>query len=118
MKSTERRKERRLGLRWPIRLSSHVIGQVETKTENLSSGGFYCILENPLAPGERIDCDVTVPGDVRGNRDGIAGMLRCQAEVLRVEALGMDPGYGVACKILDFTFTKQPMAFKTSTQTN
>ena len=49
MKSTERRKERRLGLRWPIRLSSHVIGQVETKTENLSSGGFYCILENPLA---------------------------------------------------------------------
>jgi len=110
MKS-ERRKARRVGLRWPILLSGHAIGRVETRTENLSSGGFYCILENALAPGERLDCEVTVPRDGRGPAGEVVGSIRCQAEVLRVEALGMVPGFGVACKILDFTFAENPRSF-------
>src|SRR4051812_41155387 len=106
MKTVERRRERRLGLQWPLLVSSQVSGRVETRTENLSSGGFYFILENPLAPGEKIECDLTVPNASRGHAEGVAASIRCEAEVLRVEALGTDPGFGVACKILDFTFTK------------
>jgi PilZ domain len=118
MKNVERRRERRLALRWPILVSSKVSGRVETRTDNLSSGGFYCILGNPLAPGERIECDLTVPNTGRGHRGDIAGSIRCQAEVLRVEALGTDPSFGVACKILNFEFTKDLTLFKTASRSN
>ena len=118
MKTVERRRDRRLGLRWSLLVSSQVSGRVEAKTENLSSGGFYFILENPLAPGERIECDLTVPNTDRGHTEGVAGSIRCEAEVLRVEALGTDPGFGVACKILDFKFTRDLRLFKVASRSN
>ena len=118
MKIVERRRDRRLGLRWSMLVSSQASGRVETRTENLSSGGFYFVLENPLAPGERIECDLTVPNSGRGHKGGIVGSIHCQAEVLRVEALGTDPGFGVACKILDFKFTRDLRLFKAASRSN
>lgn len=110
MPNTERRLHRRLGLHWRLRLSSTVIGTVETRTENLSSHGFYCILEAPLVPGDVVACDITIPN--YGTPDRGMSFLACQAEVIRVEAVGTDPGFGVACRILDFTLTKQGIAFR------
>ncbi len=110
MPNTERRLYRRLGLRWRLRLSSAAIGTVETRTENLSSRGFYCILESPLVPGDVVSCDITIPN--YGAPDRGSSMIVCQAEVIRVEAVGADPGFGVACRILDFSLARDGFAFR------
>ena len=102
MQIMERRKHRRLALHWRVRLSGETIGTIETRTENLNSRGFYCILETPLVPGDIIDCDLTVPNYSPSNMSGI-GSLVCQVEVVRVETRGAEPGFGVACRIVDFT---------------
>ena len=84
------------------------MGPVETRTENLSSRGFYCILETPLVPGDIVKCDITIPNYSAPDR-GISS-ITCDAEVIRVEAVGTEPGFGVACRILDFTLGKQGIA--------
>src|ERR1700720_2158406 len=56
MPNADRRLCRRLDLHWRLRLSATGIGTVETRTENLSSRGFYCFLETPLVPGDIITC--------------------------------------------------------------
>lgn len=110
MPYTERRLHRRLGLRWRLRLSSAAIGSVETRTENLSSRGFYCLMEAPPMPGEVINCDITVPN--YGAFDRGASLIVCQAEVVRVEAVGTESGFGVACRILDFTLARDNLSFR------
>jgi hypothetical protein len=85
------------------------MGTVETNTENLSSRGFYCFLETPLVPGEVITCDIAIPNYNTPNRE--VSSIVCQAEVIRVEALGTVPGFGVACRILDFTLDRQTFSF-------
>lgn len=105
MTNSERRLCRRLSLHWRLRLSSTAIGTVETKTENLSSKGFYCFLESPLVPGEVINCDITIPNYTTPDHEIFS--ILCQAEVIRVEALGTNPGFGVACRILDFSLDRR-----------
>jgi hypothetical protein len=106
MKTIERRKQNRLALHWRLSLSGGTIGTIETITENLSGHGFYCILEKPLVPGDIIDCDITVPQYGPAHQGGI-GSIACQAEVVRVETRGAEPGFGVACRILDFNLNKK-----------
>jgi hypothetical protein len=108
MTNTERRLCRRLSLHWRLRLSSAGIGTVETKTENLSSVGFYCFVESPLVPGEVITCDITIPNYTTPDHE--ISSIVCQAEVIRVEALGAAPGFGVACRILDFTLDRRALS--------
>ncbi len=112
MTNTERRLCRRLSLHWRLRLSSVGIGTVETRTENLSSRGFYCFLESPLVPGEVITCDIAIPNYSTPDRE--VSTIVCQAEVIRVEAAGAAPGFGIACRILDFTLDKQTFYFHDS----
>jgi hypothetical protein len=101
MPNAERRIYRRLALHWRLRLSSPVVGTLETRTENLNSRGFYCLLESPLLPGDVVSCEIAIPN--YGTQEHGASMIVCQAEVIRVEAVGTEPGFGVACRILDFT---------------
>ena len=108
MPNAERRLYRRLALHWRLRLSSAVIGTVETRTENLSSRGFYCFLEAPLVPGDVVSCDIAIPN--YGTQERGASTIVCQAEVIRVEAVGTEPGFGVACRILDFTLANHGIA--------
>jgi PilZ domain len=108
MTTSERRFCRRLNLHWRLRLSSAAIGTLETRTENLSSRGFYCFLETPLVPGDVISCDIAIPNYSAPDR-GISS-IACQAEVIRVEAVGTDPSFGVACRILDFTLDKHTLS--------
>ena len=93
-----------MNLQWRLRLWSAALGTVETRTENLSSRGFYCILQTPPVPGDIVNCDIAIPNYSAPDR-GISS-IACQAEVIRVEAMGTDPGFGVACRILDFTLGK------------
>lgn len=100
MPTTERRLHRRLPLHWRLRLRQGEAEALETRTENLSSRGFYCMLDTPLVPGDVVTCDITIP-NYGASYEGAA--MICKAEVIRVEAVGTAPGFGVACRILDFT---------------
>jgi hypothetical protein len=105
MHTPERRTQRRLALRWHMKLSGQTIGSVETCTENLSASSFYCVLETPPALGEKMDCDLTIP---TSNYRRTVGAILCEAEVVRVDA--RQTGFGVACKILDFQYMRRPTA--------
>jgi hypothetical protein len=87
----------RVHLHWPLRLSS--TGEpltVETRTENVSSGGFYCISGDAFVPGEYLDSWMTIP--TQGPAQGQTLLLHCRVQVTRIDAL--DPGgYGIACRI-------------------
>ncbi len=105
MQTIERRAQRRLPLRWQMRLSSQTIGSVETCTENLSASSFYCVLDEPPPLGEKMNCDMTIP--TSGYRRTVGGIM-CEAEVVRVDA--RQTGFGVACRILDFQYMRKHTA--------
>ena len=113
MQTIEKRQNRRLGLRWPLRLQGGTIGTIETRTENISSRGFYCILANPLVPGDTIDCEVSIP-NYGGMAGGVSRSIMCKAEVVRVETRGAGSGFGVGCRILDFTLASDHGSLKGS----
>ena len=105
MQIHERRKQRRLPLRWPIRLTAPPLGTINTKTENLSAQGFFCFLESTLALGSILDCSLTIPNYNPAAAEAMRSIL-CQAEVVRLEVSGKKSGIGVGCRILDFTLAK------------
>jgi len=112
MQTIERRKTNRVGLHWHLRLSGGTIDSIQTRTENISSQGFYCILAHPLIPGEALDCELSIPsyGSV-----GVTRSLVCKAEVIRVESRGAEPGFGVGCRIVDFTLARNRSSLTGST---
>jgi len=101
--SMDRRAYRRLTLRWPLRLSGTKLGTVQAWTENLSASGFYCVLDTPPALGERIECDLNIPNS--GHQRAVGAIL-CEAEVIRIDVRNT-PGFGVACKIVDFRYMRK-----------
>ena len=109
MQTMERRKTNRVALHWSLRLSSGAIGTIETRTENIGSQGFYCILAHPLVPGDPLDCELSIPNY---GPAGAARSIVCKGEVVRVESRGAEPGFGVGCRILDFTLTKHRSSLK------
>lgn len=68
---------------------------------NISSDGFYCMAPRPFTPGEWIECDILVPTLADPHRDLL--VLRCRAQVLRVETTGKEDAYGLACRIEDYS---------------
>lgn len=105
MQIHERRKQRRLPLRWPIRVSAKPLGTARTNTENLSAQGFFCILESSPPLGTILECNLTVPNYSPTSPDALRS-IQCQAEVVRLEARGNETGFGVGCRILDFKLAK------------
>jgi hypothetical protein len=76
---------------------------VVSKTENLSTRGFYCISERPFLPRETLDCELVIPTAAPGHLPQVDLVLRAVVEVVRVVAKGMDPGFGLACQIKSYT---------------
>lgn len=103
MQIVDRRRYRRLPLRWAMKLSGKTLGSVETWTENLSASSFYCVLDKPPVLGERVACDLNVPNSAHQR---MVGSILCQAEVIRIDVLE-HPGFGVACRILDFEYMRK-----------
>lgn len=102
--SGERRRGSRLRLRFPIHFSRRDRRTVSAETDDLSVHGFYCTSAEPFFPGERLQCEILIPEGARG-ADGEALTLQCQVQVVRVEVRGLEPGFGVACKIEDRRLT-------------
>ena len=99
----DRRRRQRLKLPYSIVL--HRIGEptgVQTATEYISSDGFFCISEQPFSPNENVDCEVVIPSQ-DSTCDAESLVLRCRAEVIRVVTDGINPGYGLACRLKDYT---------------
>src|SRR5450432_3623547 len=99
----DRRGRRRLKLPYSIVL--HRLGDsegIQTTTQDISSDGFFCISEQPFSPHEKLECEVVIPAqDLRVSEAGSL-VLHCRAEVVRVIADGLKPGYGLACHLEDF----------------
>ena len=98
--SGNRRKRRRVPVHWPVRLFRQP-GKppVETTTENLSSEGLYCITKEAFKPGERLQCEIIIPGESLGPSEPFL-RLQCHVTVRRVEHL--QRGFGLGCHIEDY----------------
>jgi hypothetical protein len=105
--TSDRRKRPRVALHWPVRLFRQAEGpSVESTTENLTSEGLYCITKEPFKPGERLQCEIVIPGESLGFSESSI-RLQCNVTVRRVEHL--DRGFGLGCHIDDYTLaTGQP----------
>ena len=102
-KAPDRRRRPRLMLAYPVRLSRVGNGSlVETKTENISCEGFFCITESFFSPREKLDCELmlTSKGDQRMDE---AIILHCQAEVVRVVKHKDNSAFGLACRVADYS---------------
>src|SRR5271169_4052191 len=98
----ERRSHTRLPLRLPVRFNK-VNGSpaINSYTENISSEGFYCISPRPFAPGDCCEVDVSLPSC---GTDRCGAVIRCQVRVVRADASGVGPRFGIGCHIENYTF--------------
>lgn len=99
----DRRRRPRLMLTYPVRLFR--VGyqsRVETKTENISCEGFFCVTESLFSPREKLECELMLTSETDRLVDE-AIIIRCHAEVVRVERLDQDSTFGLACRIADYT---------------
>lgn len=99
----DRRRRPRLMLAYPVRLFRVGYGsRVETRTENISCEGFYCITESFFSPGEKLDCELVLTSESARPFDDII-ILRCRAEVVRVERDHESATFGVGCRVGEYT---------------
>jgi len=99
--SGDRRKRKRIAVHWPVRLlrqSSKPL--IESTTENLSSEGLYFITRERFKRGERLQCEIVIPGKSFGSREPTLRM-QCHVTVKRVEPL--QRGFGLGCHIEDYS---------------
>jgi hypothetical protein len=107
-RDVERRSERRGRIRttvhWPVRFFRNHTGEaVETLTQDLSSGGFYCLSPTPFVLGERLVCVLRVPTHRPGGKEADQ-TLECKVQVMRVDPAVQEEFYGIACRIEDYRF--------------
>jgi PilZ domain-containing protein len=105
----ERRKSLRLPVHWTVYLAPHgVTHPLRSTTKDLSRGGFYCYLHEPVTPGDQIECDIVVPTHYPKGRDDVL-CLRCRVNVVRVEKVDCGQGYGLACRIDDYSIINRSL---------
>ncbi len=106
----ERRNRPRAPLRWPVRISGADGGTaLETRTENLSPEGFYCLVSEAIMPGQRIECMLELPSHGREGESTV--FLRCQARVIRVETADVPEKFGIGCRIDQYSVVVAETAF-------
>jgi hypothetical protein len=98
---TDRRRSARVALPCRVELSRDGdFATLNTKAENISSGGFYCLVQRQLSVGDRLDCKIQIP--VHGLAfSGSELRLNCTAIVSRVANTGAEIGIG--CEFEDLT---------------
>lgn len=101
----ERRRRVRTSLHLPVFFfASEHRAEVETTTQDLSSGGFYCVSPVPFPVNELALCYIKIP-IYQPDRTEHMLALRCRLRIVRVELLG-ECEYGVGCEIEDYCFLK------------
>jgi hypothetical protein len=77
---------------------------IVAETLDVSAGGFYCLARKPLPIGEILSCRLNLPSAV-GSKESGNVTLQCTVEILRVDT--RSPGFGIACRIHDYTVGDQ-----------
>ena len=94
----ERRKRPRLPVHWNVYLSGRFENHhLQSKTENLSSEGFYCYVAEPILPGATLEFTVAIP-----NHNGEDRQICLQGSALVVRFEHVDGGYGIGCIFKDY----------------
>ena len=108
----ERRTRNRVLLRFPFQLYRSADPDSFTgETRDLSSAGFYCLVREPVAQGDRLDCIITVPVPAANFSSQTGDVsLCCQVEVVRVDSLPAQ--FGVACRIDRYSLILRPEAMQ------
>jgi hypothetical protein len=76
------------------------LAPIRAETRDVSSGGFYCLVNEPVTSSEILTCDLILP-ESRSRKKAMKITLHCTVEVLRVEE--QTPNFGVACQIQDYS---------------
>jgi len=97
----ERRRRVRARVRWTVLFRQRHGEALESVTENLSSQGFYCLSQTPIASGEVLPCWLTIP-TYDPSAEQATVILECRVRVLRSEAGSSAGLYGLACRIEDY----------------
>jgi hypothetical protein len=101
-RKSERRIRPRAALQWVVHLSrAGGMNPVSCKTKNVSSQGFYCLVQEPLESGELVECTVVIPTPKSGKPDAVL-WLKCHARLLRVEAVAAGKAFGIAFLIEEY----------------
>jgi len=107
----DRRRRPRLRLSCSLRLyRPGGAPTVATRTEDISCQGFYFTSEHPFEPYERLECELVVQGEEPGCHSEIDVVLRGTAEVVRIAPKGLRQGFGVACRLVDYTVDRDTPA--------
>jgi hypothetical protein len=102
--SGDRRKRFRAQVHWTISfLRPGTTDTVETVTQDLSSDGFYCLVNTVFVPGEIRTCTLSVPTYYPRAKNRVRP-VHCRVRVIRVEVMGAGDLYGVGCRIEDYRF--------------
>ena len=112
----DRRRRPRLKLAYPLRLFRPGKGsRIDTKTEDISCEGFFCITGSLLSPNEQLECELVIPAGHNGWVHDEPIVRRCRVEVVRVERQKENLFFGVACRVADYTIERErsqpPLAF-------
>ena len=88
----------------PLRCSLRLYRQgtdhpIHGETVNISSEGFYLVIDAPFTPGDTLTCMLDVPSEATHESDAMK--LRYEVKVLRVDSIGHR--FGVAFQVLNFT---------------
>lgn len=96
--TNERRRKARSALRCRVLFFRRACSApiADGVTQNLSSGGFYCVSPVPLAVGESLACLLKMPSDEA------ALTLECLIRVVRVEEGDEEGSFGIGCQIEDY----------------
>jgi len=105
----ERRRSRRVPLRWTLYLAFAGNGQrFRTKTRDISSDGFYCHLDRPARPGDEFECYIVLPTHSSQHPNDVV-YLHCRARAVRVEEIAATADFGLACHIEDYSLAPLPL---------
>ncbi len=95
----ERRGRQRLPLRCSLLLYRRGMDQpIRGETLNISSEGFYLLVDALFSPGETLSCTLNVPSEAARGSEGMK--LKYDVKVVRVDSVGHR--FGVACKVHTF----------------
>lgn len=103
----DRRVRPRLRLALPVALFRSEDGtRIETKTENLTCDSFFCVSDHPFSVNEQLECELLIAGDGLSSVPEDDLYLRCQVRVVRVVPKGTKRGFGLACRLEDYTISR------------
>jgi hypothetical protein len=102
-----RRSRPRLRLTLPLALfRPGKAERIDVTTEDVSCDSLSFVSSSPFSLDDRLECELLLPGDALSSVPEDDLCLRCGVRVVRVEERGPQLGFGVACRMEDYTISR------------